>query len=76
MQEKIKITSYKPSGKWYNSVEVDVPDSLKNWNKSFSKFVWDNCDQIGSGYVVVSNANPDSVKFFEFLYEYHELKFL
>lgn len=72
---KINITMFKSSGKFYADQTAESKESFKMYEDDFLKFIYDNLPaSLSNGYVVVSNADPDSQEFFEGLYITNELK--
>ena len=77
-QALIVVNWYKPSGKWYASARLQVPDDLETWDDQHIVYVEKHQDQLQSGWTnrewfvsitCIEQAKKDT-RFFERLVKY------
>lgn len=70
---EIKITSYKPSGKYYDGKVIKINKNINIWDDEFYQILLDNCPYKG-GFIVVDDINIDKHdKFYQGLFKYEDI---
>lgn len=70
----IRISVFKPSGKWYTSTEIEVNEEYPVWSDDFKELIKNNLPaRIEDGYVVTTNMTESSYVFAEQLYLMNKL---
>ena len=70
---RIKITSYKPSGKYFDEGIIEIHENMNVWDKEFYQILLDNSSYKG-GFIVVDDIDFEKHnKFFQHLFRYEDL---